>query len=153
ALPISELAGPARESSPGRVESYGVVLPRVRGVAHHAVHPVVRRDPRAGEDDPVDRGGAEREVAQERVDRQARVAGVVLQPREPLLRRAADDRAVTQHGRRRAVRFTDPEHDHAATMIAANGERTSTPTRERSEEHTSELQSPDQLVCRLLLEK
>src|SRR5438552_5450296 len=25
--------------------------------------------------------------------------------------------------------------------------------RERSEEHTSELQSPDQLVCRLLLEK
>src|SRR5207244_8674231 len=26
-------------------------------------------------------------------------------------------------------------------------------TRERSEEHTSELQSPDHLVCRLLLEK
>src|SRR5947208_7926318 len=26
-------------------------------------------------------------------------------------------------------------------------------TRARSEEHTSELQSPDQLVCRLLLEK
>src|SRR5258708_23905291 len=27
------------------------------------------------------------------------------------------------------------------------------PTRYRSEEHTSELQSPDHLVCRLLLEK
>src|SRR5258708_25699269 len=27
------------------------------------------------------------------------------------------------------------------------------PTRQRSEEHTSELQSPDHLVCRLLLEK
>src|SRR5438552_5527793 len=27
------------------------------------------------------------------------------------------------------------------------------PTRDRSEEHTSELQSPDHLVCRLLLEK
>src|SRR5258708_14375668 len=27
------------------------------------------------------------------------------------------------------------------------------PTRSRSEEHTSELQSPDHLVCRLLLEK
>src|SRR5207244_12296986 len=27
------------------------------------------------------------------------------------------------------------------------------PARERSEEHTSELQSPDHLVCRLLLEK
>src|SRR5258708_30864446 len=29
----------------------------------------------------------------------------------------------------------------------------SQPLRERSEEHTSELQSPDHLVCRLLLEK
>src|SRR5258708_31188092 len=29
----------------------------------------------------------------------------------------------------------------------------SAPIRERSEEHTSELQSPDHLVCRLLLEK
>src|SRR5258708_24626719 len=28
-----------------------------------------------------------------------------------------------------------------------------TPSRNRSEEHTSELQSPDHLVCRLLLEK
>src|SRR5947208_4453576 len=27
------------------------------------------------------------------------------------------------------------------------------PSKERSEEHTSELQSPDHLVCRLLLEK
>src|SRR5947208_4239319 len=27
------------------------------------------------------------------------------------------------------------------------------PSRDRSEEHTSELQSPDHLVCRLLLEK
>src|SRR5258708_25762978 len=36
------------------------------------------------------------------------------------------------------------------------GERFSTPTPaqgSRSEEHTSELQSPDHLVCRLLLEK
>src|SRR5438552_9079946 len=30
---------------------------------------------------------------------------------------------------------------------------TPTAVRSRSEEHTSELQSPDQLVCRLLLEK
>src|SRR5258708_11186962 len=29
----------------------------------------------------------------------------------------------------------------------------SNPTMQRSEEHTSELQSPDHLVCRLLLEK
>src|SRR5258708_16599482 len=31
--------------------------------------------------------------------------------------------------------------------------RPATPSRSRSEEHTSELQSPDHLVCRLLLEK
>src|SRR5258708_29359264 len=31
--------------------------------------------------------------------------------------------------------------------------RTAAPWRLRSEEHTSELQSPDHLVCRLLLEK
>src|SRR5258708_5442635 len=36
----------------------------------------------------------------------------------------------------------------------ADGQRlTFRPCRERSEEHTSELQSPDHLVCRLLLEK
>src|SRR5947208_8018282 len=31
--------------------------------------------------------------------------------------------------------------------------QTPAPSKPRSEEHTSELQSPDQLVCRLLLEK
>src|SRR5207244_12049649 len=38
---------------------------------------------------------------------------------------------------------------HARTPPAAR----STPHAPRSEEHTSELQSPDHLVCRLLLEK
>src|SRR5258708_27110447 len=41
-------------------------------------------------------------------------------------------------GSARAVRRRAPHRDHR---------------RERSEEHTSELQSPDHLVCRLLLEK
>src|SRR5258708_14807017 len=36
--------------------------------------------------------------------------------------------------------------------VAAQGPRLLAPSR-RSEEHTSELQSPDHLVCRLLLEK
>src|SRR5258708_8685772 len=36
---------------------------------------------------------------------------------------------------------------------AAAGPAASTSTAPRSEEHTSELQSPDHLVCRLLLEK
>src|SRR5258708_31934958 len=45
---------------------------------------------------------------------------------------------------------------HRSTMrIKAGGSRQKTIARpvQRSEEHTSELQSPDHLVCRLLLEK
>src|SRR5258708_31991537 len=52
------------------------------------------------------------------------------------------------------------DHD-AAQQIAgcrprrrkARSTRGALPDRQRSEEHTSELQSPDHLVCRLLLEK
>src|SRR5260363_406062 len=40
-----------------------------------------------------------------------------------------------------------------ASCSAAGRCDRSTPTCARSEEHTSELQSPDQLVCRLLLDK
>src|SRR5258708_13118737 len=38
-------------------------------------------------------------------------------------------------------------------MLTAPADRSSQATGGRSEEHTSELQSPDHLVCRLLLEK
>src|SRR5438552_9017645 len=41
-------------------------------------------------------------------------------------------------------------HDPIQAMLL---KRTRTVRRARSEEHTSELQSPDHLVCRLLLEK
>src|SRR5258708_31472340 len=40
----------------------------------------------------------------------------------------------------------DPETDRARGSFSGS-------PRDRSEEHTSELQSPDHLVCRLLLEK
>src|SRR5258708_30593316 len=40
-----------------------------------------------------------------------------------------------------------------ASSAAARAPPSATPPRLRSEEHTSELQSPDHLVCRLLLEK
>src|SRR5258708_25753131 len=47
--------------------------------------------------------------------------------------------------------------DQAADTIANSGDRVSSligaGADQRSEEHTSELQSPDHLVCRLLLEK
>src|SRR5258708_11214481 len=39
------------------------------------------------------------------------------------------------------------------TVIKGNGRRVPFDRDKRSEEHTSELQSPDHLVCRLLLEK
>src|SRR5258708_15488157 len=39
------------------------------------------------------------------------------------------------------------------TSDSIEGERLMPSCRSRSEEHTSELQSPDHLVCRLLLEK
>src|SRR2546430_12687952 len=41
----------------------------------------------------------------------------------------------------------------AGTDSGRSGRRTSRPRRSRSEEHTSELQSQSNLVCRLLLEK
>src|SRR5258708_24386738 len=42
---------------------------------------------------------------------------------------------------------------HRLFAAGARPHRPGVPTRRRSEEHTSELQSPDHLVCRLLLEK
>src|SRR5258708_21141638 len=44
-----------------------------------------------------------------------------------------------------------PDHPHFFPRLDISGNRFSLPV--RSEEHTSELQSPDHLVCRLLLEK
>src|SRR5258708_29860204 len=41
----------------------------------------------------------------------------------------------------------------AVNAIDTGARQPPAPTRPRSEEHTSELQSPDHLVCRLLLEK
>src|SRR5258708_22274501 len=50
------------------------------------------------------------------------------------------------------VLFLDPA-SFATTDVLDGFERTPHEAVERSEEHTSELQSPDHLVCRLLLEK
>src|SRR5258708_13750397 len=48
-----------------------------------------------------------------------------------------------------APEAVDLGHEAPGTVDRFTGRR----TRARSEEHTSELQSPDHLVCRLLLEK
>src|SRR5258708_31628594 len=50
--------------------------------------------------------------------------------------------------------FRSPEHPSAIRFLPAIHLREArSASRLRSEEHTSELQSPDHLVCRLLLEK
>src|SRR5258708_12695534 len=48
---------------------------------------------------------------------------------------------------------TPAESRRATCVRSGRASFRSPPDRERSEEHTSELQSPDHLVCRLLLEK
>src|SRR5258708_7292817 len=47
------------------------------------------------------------------------------------------------------LHVTWPDADPALDVVVASAELAN----DRSEEHTSELQSPDHLVCRLLLEK
>src|SRR5207244_12242432 len=70
--------------------------------------------------------------------------------------------AITLEVRGRAITLQTHSEPHSDTFSLPSGDRwegdveitikspTFTP---RSEEHTSELQSPDHLVCRLLLEK
>src|SRR2546426_6236843 len=50
---------------------------------------------------------------------------------------------------------SDEQHDTSAVRASGRhkGYNLNRPSQERSEEHTSELQSPCNLVCRLLLEK
>src|SRR5207248_10300798 len=71
-----------------------------------------------------------------------------------------DHRALHSFPTRRSSDLTSPSGSLAATLPAQSGPRKSmrsmrgrSSTRLRSEEHTSELQSPYDLVCRLLLEK
>src|SRR2546426_1864352 len=68
---------------------------------------------------------------------------------------------VVKRGARSTPRHPDNHHStspHATSLVQRSGLRLSKPMRtkerpHRSEEHTSELQSPCNLVCRLLLEK
>src|SRR5262249_7777793 len=115
----TELARAAAEPAPRRLEADGVVPAHVSLVAHDAVHPVVGRDARSGQHDAIDLTRAHAGVAQQRVDSSSRVARVVLQAREALLGRAADDLPVAEHRRGRAVSLADPQNDHDPTIISA----------------------------------
>src|SRR5207302_11497577 len=63
--------------------------------------------------------------------------------------RSRVDAALAEIGRITGKRFGDP--DNPLLVSVRSGARASMPG--RSEEHTSELQSRENLVCRLLLEK
>src|SRR3712207_8483185 len=75
--------------------------------------------------DPGERSGAEREREQDREDAR----------------------------RQLGVEEQAAEHDEDERLQGEDGEERDERARERSEEHTSELQSRQYLVCRLLLEK
>src|SRR5947208_8510990 len=53
----------------------------------------------------------------------------------------------------RRVRDGSARRGRSGAVCSASRSRVAAANRWRSEEHTSELQSPDHLVCRLLLEK
>src|SRR5258708_24653714 len=65
-------------------------------------------------------------------------------PRSTLFPYTTLFRSTNQHH----AAFDNAAAQHAVQLLDAAGR-----ARHRSEEHTSELQSPDHLVCRLLLEK
>src|SRR5947208_8163101 len=117
AEPAAQLAGPAGEAAT-LVEADAVILPRVRGVVEHAVHPLARVRAQAGQRDDVDVGRGETELAQQRVYRLARIAGVVLQPAEALFGCTADDLAVAQDRRGRTVGLGDAEDDHRDVILS-----------------------------------
>src|SRR2546426_8968182 len=77
--------------------------------------------------------------------------------RSPRVRAASEDDWYTEYLdaiiAARVVDDVDAAIAHIAKYGSAHTESISSTTRARSEEHTSELQSPCNLVCRLLLEK
>ena len=113
----AELARAPPEAARRLLEPHAVVLAGVVGVVQHPVHPVARVGARAGERHEVDVARSQRELAEQGVDGQARVARVVLQPGEALLGGTAHDGAVAQDRRRRAVGLGDAENDHPADLI------------------------------------
>src|SRR5258708_8607128 len=62
-------------------------------------------------------------------------------------------RCALDFARRQATRSLEPRARSLACVLGARRAVGASGEQTRSEEHTSELQSPDHLVCRLLLEK
>src|SRR5256885_6839595 len=69
-----------------------------------------------------------------------------------VLRRTTDGDHLARNHRAPAARVPPRQHQEPDAGVRGGGDARAC-HRERSEEHTSELQSPCNLVCRLLLEK
>src|SRR5690348_18092616 len=79
------------------------------------------------------------------------LADVVAPPYDVL---SAEDRAAYRaRSPYNVVHLTLPDSEDEAARSLADWRASGVLVRDRSEEHTSELQSPVHLVCRLLLEK
>src|SRR5258708_30931660 len=76
-----------------------------------------------------------------------------LFPYTTLFRSGYDDRAFERRGEKRRRRMRPVMLRILDITLETHVVPDLSTDRKRSEEHTSELQSPDHLVCRLLLEK
>src|SRR5256885_12244092 len=76
-----------------------------------------------------------------------------LFPYTPLFRSTAESVARVYEELARAARAGQLYADHSTVSLELNRRCAAQLRERRSEEHTSELQSPCNLVCRLLLEK
>src|SRR5258706_939843 len=76
-----------------------------------------------------------------------------LFPYTTLFRSEAGDRAARHRGANACIERRGQKRQHPTARVAQHAEARFVHLRARSEEHTSELQSLTNLVCRLLLEK
>src|SRR3712207_7639770 len=83
----------------------------------------------------------------------SRDARVEQRPRDPRLRRLGQRDEEAAEAERAHERPRDAGPGDERVLAALRGERAAGHRDDRSEEHTSELQSRQYLVCRLLLEK
>src|SRR5688572_32065099 len=87
---------------------------------------------------------------------EVRLTGLGRAPALRHRRAAMHDRRAVRHGTERlavAQRIQRHGHDRACREVVGRHALLRDPGGRRSEEHTSELQSQSNLVCRLLLEK
>src|SRR5258705_12165961 len=115
--PGAPLAEPLPEPASWGGPRPAVVVADVGGRVQDPVQPLLGGGPGARQRHHVDLGGGDPELLQQRAHRQARVARVVLEPREALLGRAPDDAPVAEQSGSGAVSLADAEDDHAVAII------------------------------------